>query len=356
MGSLSQVLRASPRKVCAVALGRAVLCFLLLALTSAVCAQQKPLETPQETNAKIRQLATASLPSIGEYLIGGGDLIRVEVFDVPDVTREVRVSESGYISLPLLPVRIRAAGLTAFQLEEKVAELLQVNGLVSHPRVTVYVKEQRSQPITVIGAVKNPMVYQALRQTTLLEVLSEAGGIADDAGNTVIVTRSAASRPAADEGLKDATAASQTFVINMRDLLESGDPKFNILVTGGDVVSVPRAGIIYVVGAVERPGGFVLQSESEEMTTLKAIALAQGLKGSAKPNEAVIIRKDPATGKKQEIEVDLGKIMARKREDAPLYANDVLFIPDSTGKRVLRRVGDVALGITSGLVILRGGR
>jgi polysaccharide export outer membrane protein len=318
-------------------------------------AQQQKLETPQETNAKIRQLAATSQASLSDYVIGTGDLLRVEVFDVPDVTREVRVSESGYISLPLIPVRIRAAGLTSFQLEEKVAELLQVNGLVSHPRVTVYVKEQRSQPITVIGAVKRPMIYQALRQTTLLEVLSEAGGIADDAGSTVLVTRSAGPRTSGGEDANEPPTQPQAIVISLKDLLESGDPKFNILVFGGDVVSVPRAGIIYVVGAVERPGGFVLQSEDEEMTALKAVALAQGLKGSAKPGQAVIIRKDPATGKKQEIDVNLSKIMARKHEDTPLFANDILFIPDSAGKRVLRRVGDVALGITSGLIIIRGG-
>lgn len=355
MRSFSQVLGASRRKLCAVASGGAIVVSFVLGGLPSGWAQQKKLETPQETNEKIRQLAAASLPTTGEYLVGAGDLLRVEVFDVPDVSREVRVSESGYVSLPLIPVRIRAAGLTAFQLEEKVSELLQVNGLVSHPRVTVYIKEQRSQPITVIGAVKRPMVYQALRQTTLLEVLSEAGGIADDAGSSVIVTRTVSTTLAAGETAKDDPAASQSFVISLRDLLESGDSKFNILVTGGDVVSVPRAGIVYVVGAVERPGGFVLQTDGEEMTTLKAIALAQGLKSSAKPNDAVIIRKDSATGKNQEIDVELGKIMGRKREDMPLFANDILFVPDSTGKRVLRRVGDVALGITSGLVILRGG-
>ena len=122
------------------------------------------------------------------------------------------------------------------------------------------------------------------------------------------------------------------------------------------MVAVPRAGVVYVAGAVEQPGGYVMQSEREEMTTLKVIALARGLKGSARPGDAVIIRKDPDTGKNREIEVNLNKIMSRKAEDVRLHAGDVLFVPDSTGKKVLRRVGDVALSITSGLVILRGGR
>ena len=324
---------------------------------------QGKLETPQETNARIRQLAAVQ-PRQADYVIGSGDLLRIDVFDVPELSRDVRVGESGYVSLPLIPVKVRAGGLTAFQLEEKLTELLQVNGLVSHPQVTVFLREQHSRPITVIGAVKRPMVYQAIRQTTLLEVLSEAGGIGDDAGSTVIVTRPGNATPAADTASPDspgpggssATAPPQTIVISLTDLLESGDSKFNIPLLGGDVVSVPRAGIVYVVGAVDRPGGFVLASDRDQMTALKAIALAGGLKGTAKPNEAVIIRKESDTGKKKEIEVNLGKVMGRKAEDVRLLANDILFVPDSTGKRALRRAGEVALGITSGLVILRAGR
>jgi len=317
---------------------------------------QQDYQTANDMNERIRLLSAAFQGRPGDYQIGGGDLLRVDVFDVPDLSREVRVGDSGYISLPLIPVRIRVAGLTAFQVEEKLAELLQVNGLVSHPQVSVFVKEQRSQPITVIGAVRTPRVIQAIRQTSLLEVLSEAGGIAEDAGNVVIVTRPASDPPSVDSKPgEEAPPAPQAFTVKLRDLLELGDPQFNIPVFGGDIVSVPRAGIVYVAGAVERPGGFVLQSDSDEMTTLKAVALAQGLTGSAKPGDAVIIRKDPDTGKSQEIDVHLGKIMSRKAPDVTLLANDILFVPDSTGKKVLRRFGDAALSITSGLVILRGG-
>lgn len=359
MGSYSQVSRPPASVRVRDAVSVFVIFVLALALPASLVAQQK-VETPEETNARIRALASASqTPSGGDYTIGGGDLLKVDVFDVPDLSREVRVSDSGYISLPLIPVRIRAGGLTPFQLEEKIAELLQVNGLVTHPQVSVFVKEQRSQPITIIGAVRQPRVFQAVRTATLLEVLSEAGGIADDAGTTVIVTRGTGNRsePAAANGETPAPVAEPASItIQLRDLLESGDPRHNISVYGGDVVSVPRAGIVYVVGAVERPGGYVLASEGEDMTALKALALAQGLKGGAKPNEAVIIRKNTATGEKEEIEINLSKVMARKAEDAQLQANDILFIPDSLGKKALKRIGDVALGITSGLIILRGGR
>jgi polysaccharide export outer membrane protein len=332
---------------------------LALAFSPFAQAQQK-METAQDINTRIQALSGAHRSMGGDYHIGGGDLLKIDVFDVPDLSREVRVTESGYISLPLIPVRIRAAGLTAFQLEEKLAELLQVHGLVSHPQVTVFLAEQRSQPITVIGAVRAPKVIQAVRPMTILEVLSEAGGIADDAGSLVLITRNtppAAENASADPAPKsDAPPPAKTFTIRLNDLLESGSPEFNVPVFGGDIISVPRAGIVYVAGAVERPGGFVLQSDREEMTALKALALAQGLRGSAKPGEAVVIRKDPATGQNQEIDINLNKIMARKDEDFRLFPNDILFVPDSTGKKVLRRMGEVALGITAGLVIIRGGR
>ncbi len=317
---------------------------------------QEKVETPQDTNERIHKLAFTVQAQQGDFPIGSGDLLHIEVFDVPDLSREVRVSESGYISLPLLPVRVQAAGLTAFQLEEKLAELLQVNGLVTHPEVTVFVKEHLSQPITVIGAVRKPLVYQAIRQTTLLEVLSQAEGIADDAGNVVIVTRPVSSNASSPESGDSKPAEVQTITIPIKDLLESGDPKYNIPLFGGDVVSVPRAGIVYVVGAVERPGGFVLQSDGEQMSVLKAIALAQGMKSTARPNDAVILRKDTTTGKKQEIDVRLSKIMARKAEDLRLFPNDILFIPDSTGKKALHRAADVALSVTTGVLILRGTR
>ncbi len=332
------------------------LAILLLLGTSTAFSQQK-LETAQDTNERIHRLATALQVRQGDYAIGTGDLLHIEVFDVPELSREVRVGSSGYISLPLLPARVRAAGLTAFQLEEKLAELLQANGLVSHPQVTVFIKEQRSQPITVTGAVPHPFVYQAIRPTTLLEVLTEAGGIAADAGSTVIVTRTATEAPTGETGGSGNSGTPPSppmnITINLNDLLESADMKFNIPLIGGDVVTVPRAGVVYVVGAVDRPGGFVLASDREQMTALKVLALAGGLKPTAKPHQAVILRKNADTGQRQEVAVDVSKILERKAEDVRLQANDILFVPDSTGKKALRRTGEIALGLASGVALFR---
>jgi polysaccharide export outer membrane protein len=347
-----------------------MLLFLVVAVLSAFSQQQKtaPPAAPgsttkpisvvaAETNERIAQLAQASDVKQGEYLIGSGDLLGVEVFDVPELSRDVRVNETGYISLPLMPSKVRAAGLTPYQLQDKLAELLQTNGLVSTPEVTVTIKEQHSQPITVIGSVKSPMVIQPLRKTTLLQALSQAGGIADDAGSTVIVTRPV---PDISESASppDTTTptAPQTFTINLSDVLESGDPRFNISLTGGDVVSVPRAGIIYVVGAVQKPGGFLLQNDLDRMTMLKMLSLAGGTTNTAKMKNAVILRKNSDTGQRDQVPVDLSKVMHLKTPDVQLQANDILFVPDSNGLRALHRAGDVALTLTTGIGIVAAGR
>ena len=248
-----------------------------------------------ETNDRIMQLARASQVQQGDYVIGSGDLLGIDVFDVPELSRDVRVNETGYISLPLLPTKINAAGLTPFQLQDKLAELLQTNGLVSVPQVSITLKEQHSEPITVIGEVKSPMVIQAIRQTTLLQALSQAGGISDDAGGAVIVTRTGQQASSGNPSATPAQASPETFTINLTDLLDSGDSRFNIPLIGGDVVSVPRAGIIYVVGAVNRPGGFVLQQNDRDiMTSLKMLSLAGGATSTAKTKNAVILRSTSA--------------------------------------------------------------
>jgi polysaccharide export outer membrane protein len=310
-----------------------------------------------ETNDRIAQLAHASDVKQGDYLIGSGDLLVVEVFDVPELSREVRVNETGYISLPLMPSKVRAAGLNPIQLQDKLAELLQTNGLVSTPQVTISVKEQHSQPITVIGAVKNPMVIQALRKMTLLQALSQAGGIADDAGTTVIVTRPSPDiSESADPNDASTSVAPQTFSISLSDVLESGNANFNIPLIGGDVVSVPRAGIIYVVGAVARPGGFLMQNDLDRMTMLKMLSLAGGATNTAKLKNAVILRKNLQTGNRDQVPVDLAKVLSMKSQDVPMQSNDILFVPDSNGLKALHRAGDVAVALTSGIGIVAAGK
>jgi polysaccharide biosynthesis/export protein len=327
---------------------------------------QQKTQTPQQANAKITDLATLARTQPREVAVGTGDVLHVDVFDVPELSRDIRVSETGDISYPLLPGRIHASGLTPYQLEQKLGELLIENGLVTHPQVSVFVKEQNSQPVSIVGAVFKPGVFQIIRPTTVLELLANAGGITDDAGNYVIITRSSAPAEARDEAAvataepppvtpaDELALPSQIITIRLQDLLESGNPVYNVAVHGGDVVSVPRGGIVYVTGAgVAQPGGYVLQSHGEQITVMKAVALAHGLTTFSRSNDAVIMRSNSVTGVRDIIPVHIKEIEKHKADDVAMKSNDVLYIPDSVGKKVLVRGAEAAVSIGSGLAIYR---
>ncbi len=389
-------------------------CVVVAGLLGLMCASVpsygQTLQTPQETNDKIKTLSATARIIPHDYVIGSGDTLSVDVFDVKELSRDVRVSQTGTIGLPLIPVRLHVKGLTETQAEQKIAEVLQANGLVSHPEVSVAVKERKSKPITVVGAVPHPMVYQAERPVTLLEVLAEAGGVANDAGDTAIITRpppdpsdtttppeignedvippagqketpgggtevpTAPLEPAPSKAPlaaavtqsagfpsasnqdapipKEAPALSNTITVNLNELMESGDATNNIVLQAGDIVTVPHAGIVYVLGSVGRPGGFVLANDRSQMTVLKMLALAGGLNRTAKSDHAVIVRRDNQ-GQQHEMTVDLKKVVERKAEDVRLQSSDILYVPDSAAKRALLRASEVALSVATGVALYR---
>ena len=310
--------------------------------------------TPQQENERIKELAAlADVPPMAIPL-GSGDLIHIDVFDVPELSRDVRVNDTGEISFPLIPGQIEAAGLTSFQLASKLERLLVENGLVSHPNVSVFVKEVVSQPVSVVGAVGHPVVYQVVRPTTLLEVLSAAGGVSDLAGDTVMITRpvSASTKTDAGSSAPDAGVEDQKITIRLRDLLESGDSVYNVPVYGGDTVTVPPAGIVYVLGfGVAQPGGYVLQGHGEQITVLKALALAHGPTNFAKLDDTIILRTNPDTHQRDSIAVHLKQIQNNKAPDVPLQTNDILYVPDNKTKKVLARATEAAVSIGTALAV-----
>jgi polysaccharide export outer membrane protein len=399
-----------------VRLGVLRLCFVTASLLAIMgllpsARPQTSLETPQQTNDRIRALSSTVHMSPHDYVIGNGDVIVIDVFDVKELSREVRVSQTGSIGIPLVPVRLHVSGLTEVQAEQKIAEVLESNGLVSHPEVSVSVKERKSKPITIVGAVGHAMVYQADHPVTLLEVLAEAGGIANDAGDTVIVARPT-TEPAAEPseppaiGPEDVEAAtvskdltltasardsasasgaastgsptskialpapsstaspsdapeptgpssqSNTITINLNQLVESGDATNNIILQAGDIVTVPHAGIVYILGAVARPGGFVLANDRAQMTTLKILALSGGLNPTAKKDHAFIIRKDNQ-GQQHQVPVDLKKVMDFTTEDVQLQPSDILYVPNSSAKAALRRAAEIGILVGTGVVVYR---
>jgi polysaccharide export outer membrane protein len=389
-------------------LGAWALCFASTALV-ALPGSAQTVETSQQTNDRIRALSAVSraLPP-HDYVIGNGDLLGVQVFDVPELSREVRVSQTGTIGIPLVPVRLHISGLTETQAQLKIAEVLEANGLVSHPDVSVTVKEHKSKPITVVGAVPHPMVYQADRQVSLIEVLAEAGGISNDAGNTVIISRleadpasdseppaissndaapapgsgssnsapapntsgRAADVPSSDYTGRAAPSASSgaaksigppdslpppianTITVNLGRILETGDTSSNIMLQSGDVVTVPHAGIVYALGAVSRPGGFVIANDRGQLTALKLLSLAGGLERTAKSNHAVIVRRD-ANGQQHEVDVDLSKVLKFQAEDVRLQPSDILYVPKSATKQAAFKAAELGLAIGTGIAVYR---
>jgi len=372
-------------------------CALLATLAPSSRAQR--VETPQQTNDRLRALATApgaALPP-SDYVIGSGDLISVQVFDVPEISRELRVSQTGTIGLPLIPVRLHISGLTEMQAERKIQEVLEANGLVSHPEVTVTVKEKKNRPITIVGAVARPMVYEADRQVRLIDVIAAAGGIAPDAGDHVIITRPerdtlsdpseasatgsdasgvgtgndapaltqdpapqapdsstapSAPAPPSDPSQNTPPALANTITVSLNQILETGDMTNNIVILPGDVVTVPHAGIVYVLGAVTKPGGYTVSNDRAQLTALKVLSLAGGLNRTAKSDHAVIVRKD-GTGQQHEVEVDLKKVMKFQAEDVQLRPSDILYVPNSGGKQAAIRVAELTLAIGTGVLIYR---
>jgi polysaccharide export outer membrane protein len=300
---------------------------------------------------------TIAQPHRADYVISPDDLLEVSVFDVSEFSRTYRVSPSGSITLPLVPAPIAATGLTTAQLAGAIRDTLQANGLLRKPQVTVEVKESRLHSVAVTGAVKKPQIYPVFAHTTLLDVLSQAEGLSEDAGNVVTVTRGDLALTGRElPGSQDSGGqgpVAQTIAVDLKRLLQTGDPRLNIELYPGDRVTVQRAGVIYVVGAVGRPGGFALKNDQEQMTVLKAIALAEDLKPTAIKSRAVIIRDEPARAApaRQELPVNLSEVLEGHAPDPPMQANDILFVPDSSAKKAMRRAAEAAVQIATGVII-----
>ena len=286
----------------------------------------------------------ANLPA---QKIGPQDLIAIQVYDSPEFTRTVRVGADGQMRLPMLHEKILAAGLMPNELETSIAGALAREGLIVDPFVTVTVVEYNSRPISVAGAVKSPLTFQASAPVTLLEAITRAGGLTSDAGSEILISKLQAE--------KDGGSASLVQRIPVKALIDSADPEANLRLTGGEEVRVPEAGRVFVVGNVKKPGAFVVQDGSET-SVLKMLALAEGLSSYAS-KQAFIYRRE-ASGSKNEIPIELSKIMDRKAPDAPLLPNDILYVPDNHGKRLgmaaLEKI--LLFGSTAGATALIYGR
>lgn len=266
--------------------------------------------------------------------IGKEDLLNVQVIDLPELSRSYRVTNNGQLRLPMLKEMIHVEGLYPADIEVLIADELKREQLMVDPFVTVSVAEYHSRPISVTGAVKNPTVFQAIGAVNLLEALAKAGGVADNAGGELIITR-----PNGDTGVQ----FSQR--IPIRALIDGSDPSLNVKLTGGELVRVPVIGTVVVTGNVHMSGVYPVQ-DSGTTTVLTAIAQAQGF-GDFKPPKVYIYRPDDQ-GVKHEIPVDIKAILARRKPDVILQARDVLYVPDDGLKKNISTWADRLSGVGTG--------
>jgi polysaccharide export outer membrane protein len=254
---------------------------------------------------------------IKEYKIGAKDLLEITAVELPELNQTVRVSEDGSITLPLLG-RVAIDGLTKEEVEKKLIALLLEKDFVKNARVMVFIKEYQSKRVALIGAVNKPGMYELVGRMTLLQLISQSGGLTEKASSELFVLR---------EG-KDGVQAR--IVIDLSDLINNGNQILNIPLQAGDTVNIPIEQIInvYVFGEVRNPG--VIQvKQSKGINILQAIAQAGGLVEGASKSGVTVTRKDRKTGKETKIKVNLKDVLKGKKPAIELLEGDVVFVPAS---------------------------
>lgn len=295
--------------------------FLWLAFSVAALAQ-----------VRMDDVGKANLPALQLH---AGDLVAVSVYDAPELTRTVRVESDGTIRLPLVPQGVKAAGLMPRELEIGLANALKSGEILVDPIVKITVVEYHSRPISVMGAVRRPVTFQSDGSVTLLDALSRAEGLTDDAGPEIILTQNDA-----------------VHHIAVKRLMDGSDPSLNFRLMGNEEVRVPVADKIFVLGNIRKPGAFPVRDPADK-TVLKMVALSEGLMPFSQKIAYIVRRREGETP--QEIPIELAKIMDRKSPDVTLEVGDILYVPDNKTRRstmsILDRVAGFGSNTASGLVI-----
>jgi polysaccharide biosynthesis/export protein len=291
--------------------------------TAPVAAPSNPAEMPA---ASSRRQPNSNIK------LGIGDLIEVSVFGVPDLATKTRISGSGDIYLPLVDY-VHVVGLTTDEAQDVIQKRLEDGGFVRGAHVSIFVNESASQAITMVGEVSHPGAYPAIGERRLFDLLSAAGGFTEKAGRNVTIERRG------DPDKKIEVQLSQ----NLAD-----DTKNNVDVEPGDTIIVSRAGIVYVVGDVAHPSGFIIEDSS--LSVLKALALAGGSTRTSALNKARILRQTP--NGIQQIPVPLKKVLYAKQPDIAMVKGDVLFVPGSAAKAATYRSAEAAMGLATGVGLL----
>ena len=264
--------------------------------------------------------------------IGPADLLDILVYDVPELVLKARVSDAGTVTLPLVG-DLKVGNHTVKEAQDELAKALVEKNLVLHPQVSILITEFATQGITVMGEVLQPGIYPLLGPHRLFDAIAAAGGLSGKAARTVKVSHKADPDHAQEIELP-------------QDLVTSSSS--NVPLVPGDTVVVAKAGVIYVVGEVNKPGGFLMENNTR-MSVLQSLALAQGTTKMANLKGAMIVRRSPSG--MQEIPVQLNKIMEAKSTDRLLMGDDIVFVPSSKAKSFGKRAADAAVGSAVAAVI-----
>jgi polysaccharide export outer membrane protein len=277
-----------------------------------------------------------------DYTVGPGDVLSIGVADAPEFGGKFRVSDSGMLDIPGVANSIRAEGKSSIELSRTIRQALIDAKQLRNPKVSVFVEEYRGRTITVLGAVSKPSVYPLQKHINVVEALSLAGGVLPGAGNTVTIIRGPASAEATN------TPEGSVQIIPTGRLLKGEDLSANVEVRNGDVLNVSAAQVVYVVGAVVKPGGFVMPDPGSGISVVQALSMAEGFTPTASHN-ALIVRQSTSDNLRKEIPVDLGQMQRGKLTDVLLAPNDILYVPQSGGKITLQLMTQVAMSAVNGV-------
>src|SRR3954447_19725009 len=276
--------------------------------------------------------------------VGPGDLLYLSVTNWTEVTRSYRIAKDGTITLPVLGHTIQVSGLNAPEIEKTIAGTLSREKILVDPVVSANVVEYRSKAVDVAGAVRHPLTFQALGRIRLLDAIARAEGVSPDAGTEVLLYKPNASGE-----------SGEMQHISLKRLIDGSDPSLNPVLHGGEQIRIPQAGKLYILGNVKAPGAYPI-TEADGITVLKALALSQGMLPYSRKT-AIIFRPKKDSAQREELTVSVNDIVKHHSPDVPLNANDILYIPDNSGKKitaeVLGRLGAFGGSTASGLLIFR---
>lgn len=323
--------------------GAAILCLMIMLTSGLTSAHSQTRQQPQVRIPAGGATEPSDTPTIvvapdQDYRIGARDVIEVRIEDATELSNTYQVNADGTFLMPYLK-RVSALDKTPEELAKFIADSLRGRYL-KDPQVLVVVKQYYSHTFFIQGSVRKPGVYQMEGNPSLLNLVTVAGGLAENHGSTAFIIhqlknkKSDAGTPAASAKPGQPAATNEEDYIlrtvNIAGLLK-GRFEQNTNVEPGDIVNIPQADVFFVAGEVNAPGSFPL---TDGTTLRQAIALSQGTTLNAAGDKGVIFRQDPATGKRQEVQVDIGAVMKGRNEDVAILANDVVIVPNSRAKTI----------------------